>query len=322
MVVGSNPTGRVINRKESNMLGLCCHWLNEKEKNTLKTSSLSKNRYLAGKYDNDRIKNTYVGNLTRILEHLPIINNSGIKVFRMSSSAFPLFDIVDSSLWNNDEVNNLLSLIGDYVKKNGMRITTHPGQFTVMSSDNPRITKASASELNFHGLIFDRMGLDRNPFYAINIHGGGKAERAATLVYNIERYLGAASKSRLTLENCEFGWSVLDLLEISETCSVPICYDSHHHTFNDGGISGKEALLIAKSTWPKGIKPLTHLSNVKEGVEDDAPRTKRRQHSDYIYYLPEHQAIANNAGEIDIDIEAKKKNLAVFRAVELGLTLQ
>jgi UV DNA damage repair endonuclease len=90
-----------------------------------------------------------------------------------------------------------------------------------------------------------------------------------------------------------------------------------------GSLNGQRALEAAMSTWPTSVKPLTHVSNSKpEHLSYDAPVTKLRQHSDMLHTVPQYQFDANNKGAIDIDVEAKSKNHAIFHAVEkLGLLL-
>ena len=301
------------------MLGLCCHWLAEDGKNLLPSRRMQLGRFNQGKYTRAHIGEVYASNLQRVREFLPIFLEHNISVFRISSAMFSLFDKVDRDLWDNDQVCELLAEIGQFVLDNNMRITTHPGQFTVLS--NAKTAPAAIREMNFHGWLFDRMGLPRTAYYAINVHGGGKPERTEELIRNI-KLLDDSARSRMTLENCEFGWSVADLIPVSNETNVPICFDSHHHKFNAGELDGHTAMTLAMSTWPEGVKPLTHLSNEPPGLPDDAPSTKRRCHSDYIYEIPSWQREANNDGAIDIDVEAKKKNLAIFRmSKELGVTI-
>lgn len=299
-------------------LGLCCHWLageEGKEKNTLVSKTLRLGVFNKGGYSNEKITQLYKDNLDCLYKHLDIIHKAGISVFRMSSSMFPLFDKVDTMLWCNSAINERLLKIGNFVKQNNIRLTTHPGQFVSLSSDSDRVVEDSKRELFFHTQIFDRMGLARSPYYAINIHGG-KGDRRDRLIKSITK-LPPSVSDRLTLENCEFAYSVKDLIGVFIRTGVPICYDHHHHTFNTGGLSHEKALRIARKTWPDGIKPLTHLSNTKECYAGkDVPVTKLRQHSDYIYDYPEYMRKLCEDDLIDIDIEAKKKNLAIAKLIK------
>lgn len=306
-------------------LGLCCQWLTEKNgkhKNILVSRSLQKGRFENGLYTDDHIRSVYSDNLTNLRDVLrDKVIPAGIRVFRMSSSMFPLFDLVsDREYYDNETTATLFEEIGKLVIDNGVRLTTHPGQFVVLSSDSDEVCARSAREMEFHGWVFDQMNLPRTPYYAINVHGGKKGA-SAKLIETINN-LDEATKSRMTLENCEYSWSVSDLIGINKHTDVPIVFDSHHFQFNNDNITGANAMELASITWPAGIRPLTHLSNAKPEFRDSGKPHLMRRHSDFIYEIPDYQLQANNDGEIDIDIEAKKKNLAVLRATdELNLRL-
>lgn len=305
------------------MLGLCCHWLDKNNKNLLPSKRLQLGRFNDGKYTEKRIRSTYIDNLTTFKDILPKIHASGIRVFRMSSAMFSLYDKVPSDYWDNEVVNGLLEDIGKFILSHNMRLTTHPDQFVVLSSDNPTTVENAIRELEFHAWVFDQMKLPRIPYYAINVHAGGKPTQARfnSLLESIGK-LSSSAKSRLTLENCEFGWSVKNLVKVSETTHVPVVFDSHHHSFNPGGLTGAEAMTEAAKTWPISSVPLTHLSNSPESVSSTASATKRRAHSQFIYEIPEYQKNANNLGHIDIDVEAKMKNHAITDMVaKLGVKL-
>jgi UV DNA damage endonuclease len=202
-------------------LGVCCHWLEEKVHarsgkrefvNIFDEKTLQLGRYRQGKYSSETIKALYVHNTARLVDMLPKIHKHGIKLFRISSALFPLADQVDSSLLNNVEVINNLKAAGDFVKSTGMRVTTHPGQFCVLSSDSDSVVEKAFVELGIHGWMFDMMGLEATPKYAINIHGG-KSDRSSRLIEQIKS-LPSNVRNRLTLENDECAYDVIDLLRV------------------------------------------------------------------------------------------------------------
>lgn len=298
-------------------LGLCCQWLaldkKGRAKNILVSKTLRYGRFKDGLYPLEKIREVYLTNLRVLKNTLPLVLAAGIRNMRMSSSMFPLFDKVDRELWDNEEVRSLLSSIGSLVLKSALRFTTHPDQFCVLSSDSKETVANSAAIINHHAWIFDQMGLPDTSYHCINVHGG-KSDRLSNLINGINK-LNPTAKSRLTLENCEFAYSVKELAPISQKLGVPIVFDSHHHKFRTGDLSVAEAMELAVSTWPEGIKPLTHLSNTKESfIHSEKPR-ERRQHSDFIYEIPPAQLEAHEAKRIDIDIEAKKKNFALSRMI-------
>jgi len=226
---------------------------------------------------------------------------------------FPLFDKVPEDYWNNDRVIELLKQVGKLVLDNELRATTHPGQHVSLSNESYDGLNRAISELEHHAWIMDQMGLEQSPYYSINVHGG-KGNRARLLIEGIKQ-LNDSARSRLTLENCEYCYSISDLMPVSRATGVALCFDSHHHTFNTGGLSSEDAMEAAMTTWTNNIRPLTHLSNSKPEYRN-AVSTKARQHSDYLWQVPHHQKHANNLKAIDIDIEAKRKNFAVFDAVK------
>jgi UV DNA damage endonuclease len=297
--------------------GVCCHWLEEKTAprsgkkeliNIFNEKTLQLGRYKQGKYTDANIKSLYVHNITRLVEMLPKIHLAGISLFRISSAMFPLSDQVDVSLWKNADVSSHLKKAGDFIKAKGMRVSTHPGQFCVLSSDSDDIVHKAFVELETHAWMFDEMGLDASPKYAINIHGG-KADRTSRLIDQIKS-LPSNVRSRLTLENDECSYNVMDLLPVYSETKVPIVFDSHHHGFNDGELSLEDAMEITMETWPDEIKPLQHLSNTEPHLVNGSFQD-RRKHSDMIHYVPQAQLQAMRDDTIDVEIEAKLKNLSV-----------
>ena len=161
------------------------------------------------------------------------------------------------------------------------------------------------------------MGLSRTPYNKINIHIGGaygdKPKAMERFCKNFE-LLPESVKSRLTVENDDKAsmYSTKELYHgVYSRIGVPIVFDYHHHRFCDGGLSEQEALELAISTWPDDITPVVHYSESRSEEQLDES-IKPQAHSDLIKELP------NTYGnDIDIMIEAKHKELAVARYLEL-----
>lgn len=300
------------------MLGVCCQWIEEKIKprsqstemvNVMEEKSLQLGRFRDGKYSEEYIRSVYQNNISNLSKMLPIIRGNGIRLFRVSSSLFPLADIVERALWDNDEMRDVLKRTGDYIKSAGMRVSTHPGQFCVLSSDSDRVVENANKELEMHAWLFDAMGLDASPFYAINIHGG-KSDRSSLLVDRIKS-LPDNVRKRLTLENDESAYSVSDLLSVHEETGVPIVFDTHHHTFNEGSLSMEDAYGLSGLTWGD-IKPLQHISNTEPHLTGGS-FMDRRKHSNLIHCVPDCQLQGLLDDIIDVDVEAKLKNISVIK---------
>ena len=101
-------------------------------------------------------------------------------------------------------------------------------------------------------------------------------------------------------------WSVKEIYErIYKVVGVPIVFDYHHHRFCTGGQTEEEALKLAASTWPKGIKPVVHVSESR-AIEYDDSSIRPQAHSDFVL-----NPVENYGQEHDIMLECKKKELGL-----------
>ncbi len=241
---------------------------------------------------------------------------NGIKFFRVTSNLFPwASEYQISKLPDFPEIREYLEMAGNYSKQVNQRLTFHPGPFNKLTSDDLRVIKNTTRDLEIHGEIFDIMGMPRTPYSKINIHVGAsydnKKMACLNFINNFEA-LPESVRTRLTVENDDKSslYSVKDLSEmIFPYTGIPIVFDYHHHTFCTGGLSEQEALELAMTTW-KGIKPVVHYSESRNEEQDDG--SKPQAHSDYVYRF-----INTYGHDLDIMIEAKAKELALFRYKKL-----
>jgi UV DNA damage repair endonuclease len=91
---------------------------------------------------------------------------------------------------------------------------------------------------------------------------------------------------------------------------VPICWDSHHWTFKTDGLTVDDAYRMSCETWTDGVRPLQHVSNSEPGPEGRS-FMELRKHSQYLEFIPEPQLQGVREGLLDLEVEAKMKNLAV-----------
>jgi len=242
-----------------------------------------------------------------------------IKLFRMSSDLFPWMTYYEfTDLPDYTKIINLLKGAGILAEKYGQRLTFHPSHFNALGSPNPIVVEKAIKELNKHGDIMDLMGLSATVYNKINIHvGGAYGDKQATLKRWIDSYylLDDNTQKRLTIENDDKAnmYSVKELYKgISEQCGVPIVFDYYHHKFCTGGLTEREALNLAISTWPKGITPCCHYSESRRDEHLDES-IRAQAHSDLIS-----STICRYGNEVDVVVEAKHKELAVLNYYKLG----
>ena len=236
----------------------------------------------------------------------------GIKLFRLSSSIIPWGNNIDiTELKDYKGIKSELKKAGDFAKFWDMRITCHPGPFVVLTSPKDNVVDNAISDLEMHGKLFDMIGLSKTPYNKINIHCNGvygdKITAMNRFCENFKR-LSHSVRSRLTVENDDKAsmYSVKDLMYIHKKIGIPIVFDYHHHQFCTGDMTEQEALQLASTTWPKGIKPIVHYSESK-ALHENNIKEKPQAHSLYINAIP-------NTYELDVDImvEAKAKELAIL----------
>lgn len=244
----------------------------------------------------------YAENLRRLGLAIEFCQQHQIHLYRLPSNLFPFADDQGEAILEEFAVE--LALIGQQASNLGIRLILHPDQFVVLNSDRPEVIANSIKILTTHARIFDRLGLPRSTWAAMNIHGG-KGDRAERLV-NVIRDLPDPIRLRLTLENDEYTYGAAALLDVCQAASVPLVFDAHHHIVHEKLDSYEhpsvgEMLAAARTTWPVPEWQLVHISNGRNFFQD-------QQHSDLIFEMPSSYRQAPW-----IEIEAKRKEEAIAK---------
>lgn len=239
---------------------------------------------------------------------------NNIYFYRLSSDIFPWaseYEMTD--LPDYQQILAACKRAGNFARKHGMRLTSHPGPFNKLASPKERVFNLTKTDLTVHADMFDMIGLPRTPYAKMNIHVGAaygnKPVALDTFCRNFER-LPESVRSRLTVENDDKPslYSTQELYEgVYERIGIPIVFDYHHHRLHPGDLSEKEALELALSTWPKTIIPVVHYAESRS-IEYNNPKIKPQAHSDYVY-----DDFDDYGHCIDVMIEAKHKELALLK---------
>lgn len=242
---------------------------------------------------------------------------NNIHFFRIGSDLFPWGNKIDiKQLPDYNEIVKVLNDCGDYARVNNIRLTTHPGPFNLLASEKEDVVQNTLLDLEMHSTLFDLLKLDASPYNKINIHIGATYGNKEMAIYrwkeNFKR-LSTTCQKRLTIENDdkESMYSVKELYDnVYQSIGVPIVFDIHHHNFNTGNMTHKEAMTLAASSWPKNIRPVVHYSESK-ALHENNSKIKLQAHSDYIS-----NRIETHDLDVDVMIEAKRKELALLQYCE------
>ena len=264
----------------------------------------------------DYVSDLALANVKDLKTYVQWNNEMKIKLFRLSSQIFPWSDeYFVNHLKDYDEIASIMLEVGKIAKDAGQRLTMHPGPYNCLASPTKKVVEKTIRELNFHSEQFNMMGYDPSPHNKINIHvGGAYGDKETTLKRFCKNFhlLNEDTKKRLVVENDDSPneYSVKDLVKgVHLELGIPITFDYFHHKFNTGGLTEKEALIAAASTWPEGVTQCCHYSESRQKEQLDES-IRPQAHSDLIY-----EKIQTYGLEPDIVIEAKLKEQAIFKRV-------
>jgi UV DNA damage endonuclease len=210
-----------------------------------------------------------------------------------------------------ESIAQSLSKAGKLAREGGQRLSFHPGHFNILTSEKQGVVENSYKDLELHGRIFDLMEMPRNHWSKINIHiGASYGDRASAIDRWCRNFEGLtdAVKSRLTVENDDRPnlYSTRMLYEgIYKRVGVPIVFDSLHFECGPQDSTYQEAIDMAVSTWPQGVRPTCHHSNSRLRHEGEGTINS---HSDW-YYLPFDPC----GHQVDVMLESKMKERALFK---------
>ena len=240
----------------------------------------------------------------KIIRHCAANNISG---YRISSDLCPVIKHPDvmlslEELPNYNLIEKEINNVSLAIKETSIRVSAHPSEYITLTSEDDVKIKHSLVDLEFHGEIFDRLGLNRTHYNPLNIHvrkEGDPEELCNIFMKNFER-LSDGIKSRLVLENNDTGytWDVATLKKyFYKDNNIPITFDNLHHKMLNKGVSEFDAFLDAYETWGD-IIPVFHYSEGKDNG---------RAHKDMAEYLPE-----NFGKNVLFDVELKSKDIAIL----------
>jgi UV DNA damage endonuclease len=266
---------------------------------TFRLKSFSKERFLKESRNN----------LDCLMDILEWNKENKIFFFRITSelipfASHPICDVKWQNIFKKD-----FARMGAYIKNNKMRISMHPGHFTIINSLRQEVIDKSIKDLEYHNDVMDLLKLDDSHKMQIHVGGvyGDKEESKKRFIENYNK-LSLQLKKRLVLENDDKYFSCRDCLEISNKTGIPILFDVFHHHLLNNGESDKEMALLASKTWRK-----------KDGIfmVDFSSQAKGKRIGAHSYYINEESFTKflneTKCIEKDIMIESKGKEKSVLK---------
>ncbi len=265
-------------------------------------------------YTPERLLATAAANLDCLARMLEYNAEHGMLFFRVTSDLVPFAShpVCDAD-WQG-ALGERFRKVGSFARQNGMRISMHPDQFTLINSPDAGIFERSARELLYHAQVLDLMGLDETARIQVHV-GGVYGDKPGSIHRFADRLplLHPSVKSRLTVENDERLYSLGDCLSIHGETGLPVLFDVFHHRLNNAGEPVAEAIHFAAATWKDGAGiPMVDYSSQK-------PDERRGAHAatidpdDFSLFLRE-----TGGTDFDVMLEIKDKERSALAAVELA----
>ncbi|QTQ12599.1 UV DNA damage repair endonuclease UvsE [Treponema parvum] len=262
--------------------------------------------------DEKTLKEIISVNLTSLDRMLDYNIENGIKMMRITSDIIPFgsHPVNQVKWWEIYE--NELFLLGKKAKDNGIRLSMHPGQYTVLNSPGEEVVKKAAEDLLYHARFLDSLGLDQSGKMILHIGGayGNKKEALNRFAENYKK-LDERIKNRLVIENDDKIFNIEEVLDLGLALKVPVIYDNLHNATNPSGEETDKYWIekVSKTWTAKDGRQKIHYS---QQAEDKKPGS----HSQTINAKIFSDFYKEVGGDkIDIMLEVKDKNLSAVKAI-------
>ena len=261
----------------------------------------------------------YVGSLPPIL-----------RMVRLGSDVLPVYTEPSwSYFWRKPDVRSYcekaFAEVGETARAFDVRLSMHPGQFTVLASDNDDIVERSIEEFEYHVDCIRWMGYGKKfQDFKCNVHISGR--RGPQGIKDALKRLSPEARNTITIENDENKWGLDASLELADDLALVL--DIHHHWCREGEYiqPTDDRFYRVIDSW-RGVRPVIHYSYSRDEhlpanydhrgmpdmetlLETGYKKAKLRAHSDYYPNDDVNDYALSFLAEADIMCESKMKNLA------------
>ena len=255
-----------------------------------------------------------------------------LRMVRLGSDVLPVYtEPTWGYFWKLPDVRKYceqaLAPVGKLARDLDVRLSMHPGQFTVLASASDDIVERSIEEFEYHVDVARWMGFGQQfQDFKINVHISGRKGPAGIL--NVHPRLSPEARNTITIENDENSWGIDASLELRKHLALVL--DIHHHWVKTGEyiLPTDDRFSRIVDSW-RGVRPVIHYSVSREDIlvdhdldtlpdmekllEQGYKKQKLRAHSDYMWNNAVNEWAMSFRDTADIMVESKAKNLASMK---------
>lgn len=231
----------------------------------------------------------------------------GIALYRITSELVPLATHPVAAGWDwAEDLSGEFAACAVAARETGMRLTTHPGQYTVLNARDAEVAARAAADLVYHSRVLDLLG--GRPDWGMVLHvGGAYGDKEAARKRFVQNFAALPPEvaAKLWVENDDTTWDTAETLDVAQSVGRPMVFDIHHHRVlrEDDWLPWLERVL---PTWGS-VRPKLHFSSPREGA-------RSRHHADYIDAADFAEFLRRTEGyDFDVMLECKSKDQALLR---------
>ena len=337
-------------------IGFACKWIDHagqvdgikpkddaKKYNTGSTTVAWLNRQ-SKEVAEQKLYDLMVGNIESVRKLVEKVGtlDENLRMVRLGSDILPVYTQSDWSwFWRLPDTRayceRAFGAVGALARERGVRLSFHPGQFTVLASESDDIVNRSIEEFEYHADMARWMGYGQTfQDFKINVHISGR--RGPQGIKAVIPRLSTEARNCITIENDEISWGIDSSLELVNDLALVL--DIHHHWIHTGEYINENDDRVKRiiDSW-RGTRPVIHYSVSREDLlvghsgsqrpallplmETGYKKGKLRAHSDFYWNTAVNEWALSFLNTHDIMCESKGKNLASFtlanQAKKLGL---
>ena len=262
----------------------------------------------------EKLKSVAASNLKDLETIIKYNIENNIHFYRITSALIPLVTHPEVGYWGHREfLKKDFEYVGKLINDSKMRVDTHPDEFNVINSINPKVVENTKINLLKQAEWFEDFKYDLGKMV---IHVGGATNGKDA---GLERFITNFTtfptevKSKIIIENDDKTYTAQETLKLCNELNLPMVLDIHHHNCNNNGENIYELIPKIFLTWEnQQLPPKLHFSSPRDGEKD-------RKHSDFINandFITFLENIKLLNTDIDIMLECKEKDLALFKLAD------
>ena len=262
----------------------------------------------------EKLKAVAASNLKDLETIIKYNIENDIHFYRITSALIPLVTHPEVGYWGHREfLKKDFEYVGKLINNSKMRVDTHPDEFNVINSINPKVVENTKINLLRQAEWFEDFKYDLGKM-VVHIGGATNGKEAALerFVNNFTTFPNEVT-SKIIIENDDKTYTAKETLDLCNELKVPMVLDVHHHNCNNNGENIYGLIPDIFATWKnQKLPPKLHFSSPKNGEKD-------RKHSDFINakdFVNFLENVKSFNTDIDIMLECKEKDLALFKLVD------